>query len=196
MSLLQICSKSKNILHFSGFVPNMLSQEDIRKTNISELDIVMSIYDYGRQYMRNNGNMHQWDNGFPPRELIASDIENGYSYVVTDDDNKNILCVFAFLPGPDITYKTIYDGTWPNDKDYWVIHRIAVSENRKGVASFVYNECLKHSDIIRIDTHRENIPMQNSLKKNGFVYCGIIHLLSGDERLAYQKERTCNNENT
>ncbi|MBR3768822.1 MAG: GNAT family N-acetyltransferase [Clostridia bacterium] len=160
----------------------------IRKTLIGDLDTVMSIYDSGRQYMRSHGNMHQWDNGFPPRELIIDDINKGYSFVVVDENDK-ILCVYAFLPGPDITYSKIYDGTWPNDKPYNVIHRIAVSEHRKGVASFVYDECLKMSPVIRIDTHKDNIPMQNSLTKNGFTYCGIIHLLSGDERLAYQKER-------
>lgn len=29
--------------------------------------------------------------------------------------------------------------------------------------------------------------MQHSLHKAGFSYCGIIYLLNGDERLAYQK---------
>lgn len=40
---------------------------------------------------------------------------------------------------------------------------------------------------IRIDTHWDNKPMQGALAKAGFHYCGIIHLLDGDERLAYQK---------
>ena len=158
----------------------------IRNTHISELDTVMAIYDHGRQYMRQNGNLLQWDNGFPPRELIEEDIKNKVSFVVVDDDDK-ILCVFAFLKGPDITYGKIYDGAWPDERPYYVIHRIAVSEHRKGVASFVYEQCLKKSPVIRIDTHKDNIPMQNSLRKNGFTYCGIIHLLSGDERLAFQK---------
>ena len=29
--------------------------------------------------------------------------------------------------------------------------------------------------------------MQHILQKHGFRYCGIIYLLNGDERLAYQK---------
>jgi len=29
--------------------------------------------------------------------------------------------------------------------------------------------------------------MQHNLLKHGFSYCGIIYLLSGDERLAYQR---------
>jgi len=40
---------------------------------------------------------------------------------------------------------------------------------------------------IRIDTHRDNKIMQHNILKHGFTYCGIIYLLSGDERLAYQK---------
>lgn len=31
--------------------------------------------------------------------------------------------------------------------------------------------------------------MQHNIVKHGFSYCGIIHLASGDERLAYQKLR-------
>ena len=29
--------------------------------------------------------------------------------------------------------------------------------------------------------------MQHNLLKHGFTYCGIIYLLNGDERLAYQR---------
>lgn len=160
----------------------------IRNTSMSELDAVMAIYDEARLYMRKNGNLHQWTNGFPKRELIEEDIKNKISFVLVDDNNT-ILCVFAFLPGPDETYSKIYDGEWPNNNDYYVIHRIAVNVHRKGIASFVFNECLNVAPVIRIDTHRDNIPMRNTLLKNGFKYCGIIHLKNGDERLAFQKER-------
>ena len=40
---------------------------------------------------------------------------------------------------------------------------------------------------IRIDTHEDNVVMQNLLKKLGFKFCGIIHLKNGDKRLAYEK---------
>ena len=29
--------------------------------------------------------------------------------------------------------------------------------------------------------------MQHNILKHGFTYCGIIYLLSGDKRLAYQR---------
>ena len=39
-----------------------------------------------------------------------------------------------------------------------------------------------------MDTHGDNKVMQNLLKKNGFVYCGIIHVEEdNDPRLAYEK---------
>ncbi len=160
----------------------------IRCSSADDLDRIMLIYDEGRKYMRENGNMDQWNDGYPQREVIQKDIEDGISYVVETEDDE-IIGVFAFMKGPDITYNKIYEGKWPNDKEYSVIHRIAVISHRKGVASFVYDWCLSKSEVIRIDTHRDNIPMRNSLKKNGFIYCGIIHLLSGDERLAFQKEK-------
>lgn len=160
----------------------------IRQSNKNDIITILDIYQNGRDYMRANGNLLQWNDGYPSEELILNDIKEQVSYVVCGE-NDRIVGVFAFLKGPDITYNKIYDGKWPNSKPYYVIHRIAVSKHRKGIASFVYNECLKISPVIRIDTHRDNIPMQNSLKKNGFNYCGIIHLLNGDERLAFQKER-------
>jgi hypothetical protein len=47
--------------------------------------------------------------------------------------------------------------------------------------------CFLHDTNIRIDTHQDNKIMQHNILKHGFSYCGIIYLLSGDERLAYQK---------
>jgi len=43
------------------------------------------------------------------------------------------------------------------------------------------------TDNIRIDTHKDNHIMQHNLARFGFQYCGIIHIASGAERLAYQR---------
>ncbi len=56
-----------------------------------------------------------------------------------------------------------------------------------GVMRDLLDYCLKLTSNIRIDTHRDNHIMQHCLSKAGFTYCGIILLLDGDERLAYQK---------
>ena len=62
-----------------------------------------------------------------------------------------------------------------------------VAGKAKGVGSFCMNWAYEQFPNVKIDTHRDNVVMQNMLKKNGFVYCGIIHLVNGEERLAFQK---------
>ena len=158
---------------------------EIRKTEMNDLSIILKIYDDARQYMRENGNLHQWAGGYPSREVVCADIDAGISYVCTEDDE--IVGVFVFFEGEDPTYQRIYDGAWKNGRPYGVIHRIAVAKHCKGVASFCFAYAFAKCKNVKIDTHRDNIPMQKSLAKNGFTQCGIIYLASGDERLAYQK---------
>ncbi len=167
-------------------VYKMNRQFSIRKTRRDEIDRATEIYDIGRAYMRKNGNSNQWSNGYPDSETVKKDIESGVSYVVVNENDFPV-CVFAFIPGDDPTYKTIYNGKWLNDKEYCTIHRIAVAQQKHGLASLVFDWASDRAENVRVDTHRDNIPMQNALLKNGFVYCGVIHLLNGDERLAYQK---------
>ncbi len=157
----------------------------IRKTTMKELDICMEIYDKARNYMIENNNTKQWVNGYPSRELIEEDIRQGISYLCITDQGE-IGGVFRYTIGEDETYREIYQGAWLNDSIYGVVHRIAVNIHRQGVAAFCFDWCRKQCDTIRIDTHRDNIPMQNLLKKYGFSYCGIIYLLNKEERLAFQ----------
>ena len=158
---------------------------EIRKAKLDELDALMAIYNGARAYMRENGNAEQWGNGYPSKELIRTDIETGHCHVCVEDGE--ILGVFCYFEGEDPTYQRIYDGAWLNDKPYGVIHRIAVARHRKGVASFCFAHCFALCKNLKIDTHRDNIPMQRSLAKNGFVACGTIYLENGDPRIAYQR---------
>ena len=159
---------------------------EIRKTKMDELEQVMAIYAHARKFMAEHGNVTQWGTTKPAREVIVRDIELGNSYVCVEDGE--IAAVFYFNKGVDPTYITIYDGAWKNDLPYGVVHRIASAGTVKGVGSFCLNWAFAQCGNLKIDTHRNNIVMQNTLKKNGFEYCGIIHLLDGDERLAYQKK--------
>jgi RimJ/RimL family protein N-acetyltransferase len=58
-----------------------------------------------------------------------------------------------------------------------------------GVFKDILKYCFERCNNIRIDTHRQNSIMRNALSKYGFEYCGIIYLLDGAERLAYQQTR-------
>ena len=156
----------------------------IRKTTIADIPQLREIFVIARQFMANTGNPSQWVDGFPSDEQLTQDIENGDSYVVEKDEK--VVATFVLRGGIDPTYNIIYEGKWLNDKPYGVIHRIAAVERGKGVASFCIKWCLERMPNIRIDTHKDNIPMQKTILKNGFQYCGIIFTNNGTERLAYQ----------
>ena len=159
----------------------------IIKAEKSHMADIEAIYASARRFMRENGNMDQWKNGYPNSDVINADIEAERLYLCID--GAEILGVFCWFFGDDPTYANIYEGAWKNAEPYGVIHRIAVSENAhgKGVTAFCFDRCFEKCKNLKIDTHRDNAPMQRALAKNGFEYCGIIYLLNGDERLAYQR---------
>ncbi len=157
----------------------------IRKATSDDLASVLQIYQNARAYMRANGNPDQWGESYPPVSLVQADIASGICHVCVDE--YEIVGVFVCFIGDDPTYRTVYDGAWLNDAPCAIIHRIAVASHRKGVASQCFAYGFSLCGNLKIDTHRDNIPMQRSLSKNGFVPCGIIHLENGEERIAYQK---------
>lgn len=158
----------------------------VRKAIASDLPVVLALIESGRKIMRENGNPHQWGKNHPSTAQLQKDIEDGHSYLLMDGDKA--IATFAFIPGPDATYAKIYDGAWIDTANpYYVIHRVASLPEYHGVMKDILDYCFGVTDNIRIDTHRDNKTMQHCLVKYGFRYCGIIHLLDGDERLAYQK---------
>lgn len=146
----------------------------------------MDIYSTAREFMHHTGNKNQWVNGYPSQKLIEGDIDAGHSFVLENSRGK-IVGVFSFIIGEDPTYTKIYDGEWLNAYKYGTIHRIASSGIEKGVCEACFNWAFTQISNIRVDTHRDNKVMQKILAKLNFKYCGIIYLLDGAERLAYQK---------
>ncbi len=157
---------------------------EIRKTDRSDLDGILKIYESARQYMLEHNNPNQWVDGYPDEKTILTDIENNHHFVCVDDNR--LLGCFAFIEGDDPTYKEIIKGKWLDDNPYSVIHRIAVLEHGKGIGSICIDWCISRYKNIRVDTHKDNISMQRLLIKKGFKYCGVIYTQWGDERLAFQ----------
>ena len=159
----------------------------IRKTKYEDIEKLLEIFDHARKFMAANNNPNQWANGYPSKENIKDDIDKGYSYVCLDDSN-NIVGTFCFHIGIESDYNEIYDGAWLNNDEYAVVHRIASLHGRKGAASFCMNYCFNIHNNIRIDTHKDNIPMQKFLEKEGFIKCGRIILhRNNEDRIAFQK---------
>ena len=137
----------------------------IRKATQQDLHSIMQLYENARAFMREHGNPGQWGTTYPPQNMIETDIRFGNLYVCIEKDT--IEAVFFY-------------------KD--VVHRITSSGKVKGAASFCLDWAFSQCGNLKIDTHENNIVMQNMLKKNGFTYCGRIYIDNGGERLAFQKD--------
>ncbi len=162
---------------------------EVRKTRESDLPEVMEIYHRARKFMAENGNPRQWGiTQWPPEELIRQDIQQGKSYVCSQ--NEEIAAVFYYDYGERVEsdYDVIAEGSWQGADCYGVVHRIASSGKVKGAGAFgilwAYDQC----GMLRMDTHPDNKVMQNLLTKLGFQYRGIIHVKEDtDPRYAYEK---------
>lgn len=159
---------------------------EIRHTTTADLPRLMAIYDDARKFMAQSGNPNQWGTSHPTQEMIEADIAENRSYVC--EENGVIVATFCFAVADDPTYRVIREGAWLDDAAYGVVHRIAVAEQGKQVAAFCLEWCLAQCGNVRIDTHRDNHPMQRLLTRLGYTYCGLIDLENNQgERMAYQK---------
>jgi L-amino acid N-acyltransferase YncA len=165
-----------------GFRSIIIAME-IRLTEASDSGEVLSIYAEARRFMMAHGNPTQWTVGAPDEKSLARDLANKASFVVVD--SGVIVGTFA-LYHDDKNYRLI-QGQWLNDEPYAVIHRMA--SIKKGVGTFILSEICSENKSVRVDTHKDNIPMRNLLKKMGFSHCGTIRLLDKDNssREAYMK---------
>ena len=165
-----------------------MSEIIIRPAVAGEEKRIGEIYDGAKRYQRETGNMHQWTGAYPGIESAQEDIAAGKLYVIEQDGEVH--GVFFFDTGIEPTYLEIYDGAWPSDRPYGFIHRIASDGAVRGIVRLATEWASERCDCIRIDTHRDNVPMQKALASAGYKYCGIIHLKSGDERLAFQFDKS------
>lgn len=161
----------------------------IRPSTDNDIERIMSMFDNSRRLMRASGNLNQWINGYPSREIIQSDIRNGHSFIATE--GGKIVGTFAFIIGRDPTYEHIEDGRWDNDaRPYGTIHRMARAENAHGIFEASINWCRQQTTSLRIDTHEDNDAMKYLIKRHRFSYKGVIYLADGSPRLAYQMLKT------
>lgn len=158
----------------------------IRKAVISEVDRLLEIFEAAKRFMRSTGNMEQWAGNYPQRSMIEAEIASGVCHVIEDEDGRAV-GTFAMIPGDDPTYAYI-EGEWKFDTPYVTIHRLASDGSHKGLGQLCFDYAMRVCGHVRVDTHRDNIPMQNLVTKCGFEYCGIIYLEDGNPRLAYEKQ--------
>ena len=166
----------------------------IRNSTIDDAQSISALFDEARKTIASLG-IDQWQNGYPSKEIIIEDIRLNRSYCVKNDEH---LCgTFALLDDGEPTYDKIFDGEWLSGNeatDYVAIHRVAISVSMrgKGISTSIINYAEDFARTLnrrslRIDTHEGNVVMRKMLEKHSFEYCGIIYLLDGDKRVAYEK---------
>ena len=156
----------------------------IRAAKKADLAAIEALLENARGFMEKNGNPTQWRNGYPPRELIESDIETGIGYVC--EHEGQVHAYFAFILGRDKTYEVI-DGAWLNEEPYGTLHRVAASGQVRGMMDEIVRWAWRQCPNLRADTHERNAPMRRALERNGFVPCGTIWVFDGTPRVAYHK---------
>lgn len=161
---------------------------NIRLAHIDEIECIMAIFEAAKSYMRATGNATQWDDDYPSRRLICSEIMMKHFYCI--ENNGCVVGVFSFIVGDEPTYAEISEGKWRYVMPYGVIHRLASNGSVRGVADACFRWCKSQHDYLRADTHRDNKTMLQILHRQGFVRSGVITLArDGSRRIAYEWKR-------
>ncbi|MGE4353087.1 MAG: tRNA (guanosine(37)-N1)-methyltransferase TrmD [Oscillospiraceae bacterium] len=166
-----------------------------RRGIMEDIPQIMVIVASARDFLCLQG-INQWQKGYPSREAFEEDIKKDNCWVF--EENGKLVSVMAIVTEPDPGYAKIAGAWLTGDAPYTAVHRVAVLPDCRGSGvarqMFALAEDLSLGwgrGSIRIDTHPGNIPMQKLLGKCGFVRCGEIKLIGGEEdgevRIAFEK---------
>ncbi|MFH7017637.1 GNAT family N-acetyltransferase [Flavobacterium sp. FlaQc-47] len=162
----------------------------LRKADLSEVPLIWTILQDAIEQRRQDGST-QWQDGYPNELTIQNDIQNGYAYVLTENDL--ILCYAAIIFDKEPAYEDI-QGKWLTNGDYAVVHRVAVSKlaKGKGIATKLFENiedlCLTQNIYsIKVDTNFDNVPMLKILDRLSYTYCGEV-FFRGAARKAFEKK--------
>lgn len=158
----------------------------IRKTQPEEIDHLMNIFEQGKRIMRKSGNLKQWTGSYPSRDLIKK-------------ISKLVTAMSVWTKGR--YHRDLYLHSWqrsylcPHLRRTMVGRRTSLCHHPPPGQYRRQPRCSRRLPGVVLHPNTElagrHPPRQPHLAthpaKHGFRYCGIIYLLNGDERLAYQK---------
>ena len=160
-----------------------------RKATPEDLDQIWEILQQAIERRRLDGS-NQWQDGYPNPSVVQNDIDNGYGFVLTE--NEVIVGYCAILINDEPEYANI-KGKWLTNEDFIVYHRVAISEKHlgKGLAQEMLRSIEKHAldnqiHSLKADTNFDNAGMLRIFEKMGYVYCGEV-TFRGSPRKAFEK---------
>ncbi len=165
-----------------------MSEYSFTKIDMNNFEEVKPLYKKAIEFMHSFGNTTQWTDDESFFDEIRFALNSGSSYKMTNKDGE-IVCVFALFKGPDPMYGKIVRGSWIDEKPYYSIHKLASTFTTHGLFKEVLYFAFNFTDTIRIDTHKDNVPMKKAIIRNGFDYCGVVFAPDGTERVVFQKSK-------
>ena len=98
----------------------------------NDLTRIMEIIGQAKNQMYREGK-RQWDDSYPARQNIAADIDAGNGYVLSL--SGRVIAYGAMVFSGEPAYTSI-QGRWLSDRQYVVLHRLAVADEVKRQGSF------------------------------------------------------------
>ena len=161
-----------------------------REASTADIPRIMEIIGEAKRQMAREGK-NQWDDAYPTRADIESDIAGGAARVMLVGTGRIVAYGAIALTG-EPAYNDIR-GRWLSDRPYAVLHRLAVAEETKGrgVGLLFIREAERLAiaagvKSFKVDTNHDNSRMLRLLEKAGFTFCGTIRYPQG-ERMAFEK---------
>ncbi len=160
-----------------------------RKATQNDVERIFEILQQAIVRRKNDGS-NQWQDGYPNRDTVQADLEREIGFVLTENDT--VVAYSAVILNDEPAYDKII-GKWITNGNFYVVHRVAVSDEvaGKGYATEIFrrieNLAIQHKIYsIKVDTNFDNLAMLHIIKKLGFIKCGKVEF-RGSERLAFEK---------
>jgi GNAT superfamily N-acetyltransferase len=151
----------------------------IRKAHTSEVDTLTDLVSKCGKHMRENG-IQQWLEGYPNREIIEADVEEGTVFVLEEDGKIKSMVVLNEKQDPE--YQELDWLTNSKSKNL-VVHRLATFPKYQGqglgskMMSFAEDYARKNKyDSIRLDTFSQNKGNIKYYENKAYTKIGAVNL--------------------
>ena len=159
------------------------------KAKENQIEEIFAIFSAAIKHMEEQG-IHQWDQIYPDRQIIAEDISKNQMYIGIK--NKKPVVCFVLSEEYDEEYKN-GKWQWPEAR-FCVIHRLCVSPEFQnlGIASetlkYIDKICKSQGfDSIRLDCYTNNPYSRKLYDKNGYSIVGYADWRKGRFELREKK---------
>lgn len=149
----------------------------IVKGDRRHVDPVWSLMDRCRRALEAEG-IVQWDDGYPTRETVETDVRRGTLYILEDDDSRCVASV-ALDENQSTEYASL---AWTGGEPALVVHRLCVDPQAQGrghahrLMEFAELHALRSGYAsVRLDAYTGNERSVGLYQRRGYREVGQVH---------------------